>query len=252
MILQDKVALITGAGRGIGQAIARAFAREGAKIAILYNRSAGPAEQLVQDIVAAGGEAVAFQADVKSFDAAQKIVEQTVEKWGRLDILVNNAGVIRDKLLLTMEADDWNEVVQTNLGGAFNFSRAVGVVMLRARRGKIINISSVAGAHGGRGQVNYAASKGGINSMTRALAVELASRNITVNAIAPGVIETEMSAAVRNAVGEDEMKKMIPLKRCGKPQEIAELAVFLASPAADYITGQVITIDGGLSLGGIR
>ncbi len=251
MILKDKTALITGAGRGIGQAIARAFAKEGAKVAIVYNRSAAPAEALVQEITAAGGAAVAFQADVKSFDAAQQIVDQTVEKWGRLDILVNNAGVIRDKLFVTMDSDDWNEVINTNLGGAFNFSRAAGVVMMRARKGKIINISSVAGAYGGTGQVNYSASKGGINAMTRALAVELAKRNVNVNAIAPGVIETEMSQAVRNLVGDD-MNKMIPMKRVGKPEEIAALALFLASPAADYITGQVITIDGGLSLGGIR
>ncbi len=251
MILQGKVALVTGASRGIGQAIARAFAREGAKVAIVYNRSPEPAQKLIDEITAAGGEAIMFQADVKNFEAAQKIVNQVVEKWGQLDILVNNAGVIRDKLFVTMEADDWNEVIGTNLGGAFNFSRAAGVLMMRARKGKIINISSVAGAYGGTGQVNYSASKGGINSMTRALAAELAKRNVTVNAIAPGVIETEMSQAVRNLVGDD-MNKMIPLKRCGKPEEIAGLAVFLASPAADYITGQVITIDGGLSLGGIR
>ena len=251
MILQGKVALVTGASRGIGQAIARALAKEGAKVAIVYNRSPEPAEKLVQEIAQAGGEAVAFQANVKDFDAAQKIVDQVIEKWGQLDILVNNAGVIRDKLFVTMDADDWNEVIHTNLGGAFNFSRAAGVVMMRARKGKIINISSVAGAFGGTGQVNYSASKGGINSMTRALAAELAKRNVTVNAIAPGVIETEMSQAVRNLVG-DEMNKMIPLRRVGKPDEIAGLAVFLASPAADYITGQVITIDGGLSLGGIR
>ena len=251
MILQGKVALVTGASRGIGQAIARAMAKEGARVAIVYNRSPEPAEKLVQEITQAGGEAIAFQADVKNFDAAQKIVDQVIEKWGQLDILVNNAGVIRDKLFVTMDADDWNQVIGTNLGGAFNFSRAAGVVMMRARKGKIINISSVAGAFGGTGQVNYSASKGGINSMTRALAAELAKRNVTVNAIAPGVIETEMSQAVRNLVG-DEMNKMIPLKRVGKPEEIAALAVFLASPAADYITGQVITIDGGLSLGGIR
>ncbi len=251
MILQGKVALVTGASRGIGQAIARALAKEGARVAIVYNRSPEPAEKLVQEITQAGGEAISYQADVKNFDAAQKIVDQVVEKWGQLDILVNSAGVIRDKLFVTMDAQDWNEVIETNLGGAFNFSRAAGVVMMRARKGKIINISSVAGAHGGTGQVNYAASKGGINSMTRALAAELAKRNVNVNAIAPGVIETEMSQAVRNLVGE-ALNKMIPLKRVGKPEEIAALAVFLASPAADYITGQVITIDGGLSLGGIR
>ena len=210
MLLHGKVALVTGAGRGIGQAIARALAREGAKVAIVYNRSAEPADRLVREIIVADGEAVAFQADVKNFDAAQRVVEQAVDKWGQLDILVNNAGVIRDKLFVTMDVEDWNEVISTNLGGVFNFSRAAGVVMMRARKGKIINISSVAGAHGGRGQVNYSASKGGINSMTRALAAELAGRNVTVNAIAPGVIETEMSEAVRNLVG-DEIKKIIPL-----------------------------------------
>ena len=251
MILVGKTALVTGASRGIGRAIARAFAAEGAKVAIVYNRSPGPAEELVQQIAQQGGEAVAFQADVKDFESAQRIVQQTIDKWGQLDILVNNAGVIRDKLFVTMEPDDWNEVVQTNLGGAFNFSRAAGVAMMRARKGKIINISSVAGKFGGRGQVNYAASKGAINALTRSLAAELAPRNVNINAIAPGLIETEMSETVRNLVGDD-IKKIIPLKRCGKPEEIAALAVFLASPAADYITGQVITIDGGLSLGGIR
>ena len=251
MILAGKVALVTGASRGIGRAIARAFAAEGAKVAIVYNRSPGPADQLVQEITQQGGEAAAFQVDVKDFAAAQQLVDQTVEKWGQIDILVNNAGVIRDKLFVTMDPDDWNEVVNTNLGGAFNFSRAAGVLMMRARKGKIINISSVAGQFGGRGQVNYAASKGAINALTRSLAAELAPRNVTVNAIAPGLIETEMSETVRKLIG-DETKKIIPLKRCGKPEEIAALAVFLASPAADYITGQVITIDGGLSLGGIR
>ena len=251
MILAGKIALVTGASRGIGRAIARAFAAEGAKVAVVYNRSPGPAEELVREITQKGGEAVAFQADVQDFESAQKIVQQTIDRWGQLDILVNNAGVIRDKLFVTMEPDDWNEVINTNLGGAFNFSRAAGVLMMRARKGKIINISSVAGQFGGRGQVNYAASKGAINAMTRSLAAELAPRNVNINAIAPGLIETEMSETVRNLIGE-EVKKLIPLKRCGKPEEIAALAVFLASSAADYITGQVITIDGGLSLGGIR
>jgi 3-oxoacyl-[acyl-carrier protein] reductase len=251
MILVGKVALVTGASRGIGRAIARAFAAAGAKVAIVYNRSPGPAEELVQEIRQKSGDAAAFQADVKDFEVAQQLVDQTVEKWGQLDILVNNAGVIRDKLFVTMDPDDWNEVVHTNLGGTFNFCRAASVVMMRARDGKIINISSVAGNFGGRGQVNYAASKGAINALTRSLAAELAPRNVTVNAIAPGLIETEMSETVRNLIGDDT-KKIIPLRRCGKPEEIAALAVFLASPAADYITGQVITIDGGLSLGGIR
>jgi 3-oxoacyl-[acyl-carrier protein] reductase len=251
MTLKDKAALVTGAARGIGRAIAKAFAAEGARVAITYSKSAEPAEQFVKEVMEAGGDAIAFAADAKDFAAAERVVGQVVEKWGQLDILVNNAGVIRDKLFVTMDAGDWDEVIHTNLGGAFNYSRAAAVLMMRARKGKIINISSVAGAHGGRGQVNYSASKGGINSMTRSLAAELASRGVTINAIAPGVIETEMSETVRNLIGDD-IKKIVPLKRAGKPEEIAALAVFLASPAADYITGQVSTIDGGLSLGGIR
>lgn len=251
MVLAEQVALITGAGRGIGRAIAQTFAAQGAKVAALYHRSATGAEKLVQTIQDQGGQAIALEADVKEFQAAQQAVEQVLEKWGKLDILVNNAGVIRDKLFVTMDQREWTEVIDTNLGGAFNFARAVSQHMMRARRGKIINLSSVAGEHGGRGQVNYAASKGAINALTRSLAAELASRGVLVNAIAPGLIETDMSETVRNLVGEN-IKKVIPLKRCGKPEEVAGLALFLASPAGDYITGQIITIDGGLSLGGIR
>lgn len=251
MVLADRVALVTGAGRGIGRAIAQAFAAEGAKVAAVYNRSAETADELVRAIQENGGHAVAIQANVKDFAAAPKVVERVIEDWGKLDILVNNAGVVRDKLFVTMDEEDWTDVIDTNLGGAFNFARAAAQQMMRARSGKIINLSSVAGEHGGRGQVNYAASKGALNALTRGLAVELAGRGVTVNAIAPGLIETEMSQPVRNLIG-DQIKKIIPLKRCGKPEEVAALAVFLASPAGDYITGQVITIDGGLSLGGIR
>ena len=173
------------------------------------------------------------------------------QEWGRLDILVNNAGVIHDELFIRLDPADWNKVIQTNLGGVYNFCKAVAYdPMLKQRSGRIINVSSVAAEHVNPGQTNYAASKGAINSFTRALAVELASRGVTVNAIAPGFIETDMSAAVRNKAG-DVIKKIIPMRRLGQPADVARLAVFLASGDASYITGQVITVDGGLSLGAV-
>jgi 3-oxoacyl-[acyl-carrier protein] reductase len=250
MRLKDQVALVTGGSRGIGRAIARAFAAEGAKVAIIYRGSKEAAEKLVQEIQGSGGMALALQADVADFAAAQRCVEEVIQRWGGLDILVNNAGVTKDGLFLQMEQAAWDTVIDTNLGGVFNFCRAAIEPMFRKRRGRIINVSSVAAERHNRGQANYSASKGAINSFTRALAVEVASRNINVNAIAPGFIETDMSEAVRNMAG-DVIKKVIPVRRYGQPEDVAKVAVFLASDESAYITGQVITVDGGLSLGAV-
>jgi 3-oxoacyl-[acyl-carrier protein] reductase len=246
--LKDQVAIVTGGSRGIGRAIVKALAVEGAKVAFIYRGSQPAAEALVQEVRQSGGTVTAMQCDVAKLDEAQKCAEQVEKEWGKLDILVNNAGVIKDDLFVRMEPEAWQTVLQTNLGGVFNFCKAVGYTMMKQRRGRIINISSVAAEHVNPGQTNYAASKGAINAFTRALAVELAGRNVTVNAIAPGFIETDMSEAVRNKAG-DLIKKMIPMKRLGQPDDIAKVAVFLAGPDAAYITGQVITVDGGLSLG---
>jgi 3-oxoacyl-[acyl-carrier protein] reductase len=215
----------------------------------VYRGNQAAADSLVQEI-GPGGTVLALQADVAAADAALKCVEQVEQQWGRLDILVNNAGMIRDDLFIRMEPDDWQAVLQTNLGGTYNFCRAVAYRMMKQRRGRIINVSSVAAEHVNQGQTNYAASKGAINAFTRALAVELASRNVTVNAIAPGFIETDMSEAVRNKAG-DLIKKLIPMRRLGKPEDVARVAVFLAADESSYITGQVLTVDGGLSLGAV-
>jgi 3-oxoacyl-[acyl-carrier protein] reductase len=249
MRLKDQVALVTGGSRGIGRGIVKAFAAEGAKVAFVYRGSQAAADSLVQEVTQSGGTVIALQADVTDAAAAQKCVDTVLEKWTRLDVLVNNAGVIKDDLFIKMEPDAWNNVLATNLGGTYNFCRAVAYnPMMRQRSGRIINISSVAAEHVNPGQTNYAASKGAINAFTRALAVELAPRNVTVNAIAPGFIETDMSEAVRNKAG-DIIKKMIPMRRVGTPEDIAKVAVFLASPDSGYVTGQVLTVDGGLSLG---
>ena len=250
MKLKDQVALVTGGSRGIGRAIVKAFAAEGAKVAFVFRGNQAAADSLVQEVTQAGGTALALQADVTNAEAAQGCVERAEKEWGRFDILVNNAGIIRDDLFIRMEPDAWHSVLQTNLGGTYNFCKAVAYMMMRQRRGRIINISSVAAEHVNPGQTNYAASKGAINAFTRALAVELASRGVTVNAIAPGFIETDMSEAVRNKAG-DMIKKLIPMRRIGQPEDIARVAVFLASADSAYITGQVLTVDGGLSLGAV-
>lgn len=249
MQLKDQVALVTGGSRGIGRGIVLALAREGAKVAFVYRGSQAAAEALTAEV---GSNCKAIQADVSQHGAAQKVVDQVIADWGRVDILVNNAGVIKDGLFLRMEQADWDTVLDTNLGGTFAFCRAVVAQMaLKQRSGRIINVSSVAAEHVNAGQCNYAASKGAVNSFTRALAVELGSRSVTVNAVAPGFVETDMTEAIKNKAGDFIQKKLIPARRLGKPEDIAAAVVFLASPGASYITGQVITVDGGLSLGAV-
>jgi 3-oxoacyl-[acyl-carrier protein] reductase len=252
MTLKDQVAIVTGGSRGIGKAIVLALCKEGAKVAFVYKGSTDAAKALEAEVTAAGGIAKAHQADVAEPAAAERVAEAVLAEWGRVDILVNNAGVIRDKLFLQMDPDDWNAVLNTNLNGAFAFCKAVARQMaFKQRSGRIINVSSVAAEHVNPGQANYSASKGALNSLTRVLAAELGRRNVLVNAVAPGFIETDMSQAVRNMAGEDNLKKLIPVRRLGKPEDIAAVVVFLAGPAAAYITGQVITVDGGLSLGAV-
>jgi 3-oxoacyl-[acyl-carrier protein] reductase len=250
MRLKDQVALVTGGSRGIGRAICNAFAAEGAKVAVIYRGNQAAADAVVQEITQKGGTALALQVDVTDADAVHKAVERVERDWGRIDILVNNAGIIQDDLFVRMEPEAWHKVLQTNLGGTYNFCRAVAYTLMKQRRGRIINVSSIAADHVNMGQTNYAASKGAINSLTRGLAVELASRNVTVNAIAPGFIETDMSEAVRNKAG-DVIKKVIPMRRLGRPEDVAKVAMFLASDESAYVTGQVLVVDGGLSLGAV-
>jgi 3-oxoacyl-[acyl-carrier protein] reductase len=249
MRLADKTALVTGGSRGIGRAVALRLAQEGAKVAVTYQKGADAAESLVSEIQAAGGTAMAIQHDASDYAKAASVVERVVGEWGKLDILVNNAGIIRDGLAIQMSDEDWVNVVQTNLTGTFAYCRAAALVMMKKRTGSIINMSSVAAQHSNKGQSNYAASKAGVEALTRTLAAEMAGRKIRVNAIAPGFIETDMTTAVRNAAG-DKILAAIPLKRYGAAADIAAAAAFLASDDGSYVTGQVLTVDGGLSLGG--
>ncbi|MCI0637678.1 MAG: 3-oxoacyl-[acyl-carrier-protein] reductase [Gemmataceae bacterium] len=242
------MALVTGGSRGIGRGIVKALAAEGAKVAFVYRGSKEAADSLASELTQASSVVQALQCDVTNAEEVQRSVEIVEKTLGAINILVNNAGIIHDDLFIRLEPKDWESVLQTNLGGTFNFTKAVAYSMMRQRKGRIINISSVAAEHTNPGQTNYAASKGAINSFTRALAVELASRGVTVNAIAPGFVETEMTEAVRNKAG-DIIKKMIPMRRLGQADDIAKAAVFLASDDASYITGQVLIVDGGISLG---
>jgi len=249
MTFAGKTALVTGGSRGIGKAIVCALAGQGARVAFVYQSNAQAASGLVDELRARSGVVMAYQADVRDKQAAQQTVEAVLGEWGRLDILVNNAGIIRDTLLLQMSDEQWRDVIETNLTSVYNFCQAAYRPMMSARYGRIVNMSSVAAHFGNKGQANYAASKGGIEAFTRCLAKELASRGVTVNAVAPGFIETDMTVAVRNAA-EAEIKKAVPVRRLGLPEDIAAAVLFLASDAASYITGHVLTVDGGLTLGG--
>ncbi len=242
--LSGQAAIVTGASRGIGRAIALALAGAGAKVACVA-RSTDKLAETADAIRAAGGTAEVFACDVTNGQSVQQVVDSVVEKWGKLQILVNNAGITRDTLIPRMSDEDWDAVVNTNLRGTFLFTRAVSRPMMQGRYGRIINIASVSGLTGNPGQANYSASKAGVIGMTRTVAKELAGRKITVNAVAPGFIESEMTEALGPVVLE-EVKKRIPAKRLGHPAEIAWGVLFLASEAASYITGQVLTIDGGL------
>ena len=244
MKLKDKVALVTGASRGLGKAIALKLAAEGARVTVNYTKSVDKAEEVVKEIISRGGSAAAMRADITSLPEVEKMVDSLYEQFGRIDILVNNAGVTKDELLLSMTPEDWDIVIKTNLGGLFNCTKAVAKYMMVQKSGRIINISSVAGERGGRGQSNYAASKGGINAFTRSVAMELAPKKITVNAVAPGVVETEMSSTVIRRA-KDIILDAVALKRLGQPEEVAKVVAFLASDDSSYITGEVIRVDGG-------
>ena len=246
-MLEGKIALVTGAGRGIGRAVALKLAGQGAVVVVNYNGSKERAEEVVKTILENGGTASAYQCSVSDFEACEKMIKDVIAQYGRLDILVNNAGITRDGLIMKMKEEDFDAVIETNLKGTFNTIRHTTRWMLKQKGGKIINISSVSGILGNAGQANYAASKAGVIGLTKTMARELASRGITVNAVAPGFVETDMTEVLPEAVKETSCKQ-IPLGRFGKPEEIANAVAFLASEEADYITGQVISVDGGMSM----
>ncbi|MCE3294552.1 MAG: fabG [Crocinitomicaceae bacterium] len=244
-LLDGKVVLITGASRGIGKAIAEACAQQGATVAFTYISSEEKAKALETELSANGGTARGFKSDAGNFDAAQLLVDQVVEAFGTVDVLVNNAGITRDTLLMRMSEEQWDEVIATNLKSAFNLTKAVIKPMLKAKKGSIINMSSVVGVSGNAGQSNYAASKAGLIGFTKSVAQELGSRNIRCNAIAPGFIETEMTAALDEKVVQD-WRNSIPLKRGGSPEDVANATVFLASEMSAYVTGQTLHVCGGM------
>ena len=241
--LSEQVAIVTGASRGIGRATAIALAATGVKVVVNYAQSSGAAEEVVKEIEKSGGNAIAIKADVSKTEEVDSLIDQTLKTFGRIDILVNNAGITRDTLLLRMKLEDWQAVIDLNLTGVFLCTKAASKVMLKQKSGRVINITSVAGLMGNPGQANYSAAKAGVIGFSKTVAKELAVRGITVNAVAPGFIVTDMT----NDLKADEILKYIPLARYGQPEEVAGMIRFLATdPAAAYITGQVFNVDGGM------
>lgn len=241
--LKNQVAIVTGASRGIGKATALALATEGAKVVVNYASSSAAADEVVKTIIDAGGEAIALQADISQSNQVDNLMKQTLDQFGRIDVLVNNAGITKDTLLMRMKLEDWQAVINLNLTGVFLCTKAVTKTMVKQRSGRIINITSVAGQMGNPGQANYSAAKAGVIGFTKTVAKELASRGITVNAVAPGFIATDMTQDLKS----DEIIKFIPLNRYGQPEEIAGMIRFLAADAAAaYITGQTFNVDGGM------
>lgn len=245
--LNNQTALVTGGSRGIGRAIALAMAEEGANVAILYAGNETAAAQTVQEAEAFGVKAVSYRCDVSSEQAVKETVDQVLKDFGRVDILVNNAGIVRDGFLLSMKEEAFDDVINTNLKGAFHLTRQLYSHMMRRKSGRIINISSIVGLNGNAAQANYAAAKAGVVGLTKSTAKELAARGVTCNAIAPGFIHSDMTDAMPEKA-RDAISSQIPMKRVGQPQDVAALAVFLAGPGASYITGEVIRVDGGLAM----
>jgi len=245
MLLDGKVALITGGSRGIGRAVTLKLAKAGARVAVNYAGNLKAANEVCDLIKSAGGEAIAMQADVADSASVEAMVKEVMAAYGRIDILVNNAGITRDNLLVRMKEEDWDAVMNTNLKGIFNCTKLVSRIMMKQKAGKIVNMTSVVGIVGNAGQSNYAAAKAGVIGFTKSMAKELASRNITVNAIAPGFISTDMTAVLSDQV-KVELAAGIPLGRLGTPEDVAAAVMFLVSDAANYITGQTVNVDGGM------
>ncbi len=244
-LLQNKTALITGASRGIGRGIAIEFAKQGANIAFTYNASIDAANDLEKELESFGCKAKGYQSNAADFDAAQELAKNVLDEFGSIDVLINNAGITKDNLLMRISEEDFDKVIEVNLKSVFNLTKAVIRPMMKQRAGSIINMSSVVGLKGNAGQANYAASKAGILGFTKSIALELGSRNIRCNAIAPGFIETEMTDKL-DPKTVDEWRKAVPLKRGGTPKDIADACVFLASEMSSYITGQTLSVDGGM------